>query len=104
HARGLLFRARPFVVDEFRGVEPGALLTVECRVRPRLVRMARQEHALGDAKARVVPRQRIHSRDRIAQRSGKMFCPSVVRRYDAPADPPVPWRVPIVRSTILTWR
>ena len=38
-----------------------------------------------------------------AHRSGKVGWPSVVRRYVAPAEPPVPWRPPIVRSTILTW-
>jgi hypothetical protein len=29
---------------------------------------------------------------------------SVVRKYSTPAEPPVPRFVPIVRSTIFTWR
>ena len=45
-----------------------------------------------------------YKRDRISQRSGNRFCPSVVRRYAAPDEPPVPGFAPIVRSTILTWR
>ena len=41
---------------------------------------------------------------RISHRSGNAGCASVVRRYCAPADPPVPGLAPIVRSTIFTWR
>ena len=45
-----------------------------------------------------------HRRLLISQRSGKMGWNSVVRRYSTPAEPPVPRFVPIVRSTIFTWR
>lgn len=46
----------------------------------------------------------IYRAERMAQRSGKSGAISVVIRYWAPADPPVPTFVPIVRCTILTWR
>jgi hypothetical protein len=39
---------------------------------------------------------------RISQRSGKSGRPTVLFRYSAPLEPPVPVRVPIVRSTIFT--
>ena len=41
---------------------------------------------------------------RISHRSGKSGRPTVSFRYAAPADPPVPCLVPIVRSTIFTCR
>jgi len=41
---------------------------------------------------------------RIAHKSGKSGRPIVSRRYSAPLVPPVPRLVPIVRSTIFTWR
>lgn len=44
------------------------------------------------------------SEDRIAHRSGKIGVISVVSRYCAPAEPPVPGFEPIVRWTIFTWR
>src|ERR1043166_2446825 len=45
-----------------------------------------------------------HSSERIAHKSGNAGWLSVVSRYSAPADPPVPAFVPIVRCTIFTWR
>jgi len=80
--------------------------------------------AIADAEHRVVARERAgaaaqvlrreragrrrlgaaHSCDRTAQRSGNIGRKSVVRRYAAPEDPPVPILSPIVRSTIFTWR
>lgn len=45
-----------------------------------------------------------HSSERIAQRSGKAGWLSVFITYSAPADPPVPILVPIVRCTIFTCR
>jgi hypothetical protein len=45
-----------------------------------------------------------YSLARISQRSGNRLWPMVLRRYSAPVDPPVPVFVPIVRSTIFTWR
>ena len=56
---GLDGRALPLVVDELRGVEPGALLRLEADVRPRLVRVAGEQQPLADAEARVVLRERI---------------------------------------------
>jgi hypothetical protein len=46
----------------------------------------------------------IHNSVLIAHRSGNAGRFSVVIRYYAPADPPVPRRVPMVRWTIFTWR
>src|SRR5262249_28273146 len=106
--RSLFRRTIPLGIDKVRGVEPRALLRVERHVRPGLMGMAREEHALGHAKPQIIPgefaRSRCHSCDRIAQKSGKIGRPMVSRRYAAPADPPVPGLVPIVRSTIFTWR
>ncbi len=39
----------------------------------------------------------------MAHKSGKVGRPTVVRRYVAPAEPPVPRLPPMVRSTIFTW-
>jgi hypothetical protein len=47
---------------------------------------------------------RDHSSLRTAQRSGKTGTDSVVRRWAAPTDPPLPGRSPMVRSTILASR
>jgi len=41
---------------------------------------------------------------RISQRSGNSGRPTVFFRYSAPLEPPVPDLLPIVRSTIFTWR
>src|SRR5258705_11133016 len=90
----------PHIVDEFRCVEPGLLLRLERDVRPRLVRMTRKKNAFGDSKACVMLGElfRIdHSSDLIAHRSGKAGWLSVVSRYSAPAEPPVPVFVPMVR-------
>ena len=54
HGRGPLGRSRPFVIDELGSVEPGTLLRLEPDVRPRLVRVACQEEAFGDAESRVI--------------------------------------------------
>src|SRR5204863_6801024 len=58
----------------------------------------------GAAELLELGRSEDHSWPRIAQRSGKSGWKSVLRKYSAPADPPVPVLVPIVRSTIFTWR
>src|SRR5205814_3668085 len=105
HEGGLLRRALPFVVDELRRIEPRALLRLEALVWPCLMRVPRQQHALRHAEARVVRRERRRQRWlRISHRSGNNGLESVVARYAAPVDPPVPRLVPIVRSTIFTWR
>lgn len=44
----------------------------------------------------------VQSCERISQRSGKIGVMSVVARYCAPLDPPVPIFAPIVRCTIFT--
>ena len=44
------------------------------------------------------------SAERIAHKSGNTGVISVVIKYWAPADPPVPILAPMVRWTILTWR
>lgn len=49
-------------------------------------------------------RDRGYSRPRMSQRSGKAGLNSVFRRYSAPAEPPLPGFIPIVRSTIFTCR
>src|SRR5207249_10047813 len=106
----------PLVVYVLRRVEPGALLGLETDVRPGLMRVAGQEQPLGDAEPAVVTRERVgarverprrhaaHSSVRIAQRSGNAGLFSVVSRYSAPVDPPVPGFVPMVRCTIFTCR
>src|SRR5690606_12907989 len=126
-AVGLLEGALPLVVDVLGGVEPRLLLPLEAAVRPRLVRVAGQEEPVRDVEAAVVRRQgvparvelfrsdhraslvlssrskpRRHSSVRIAHRSGNAGLKSVVLRYSAPVEPPVPGFVPIVRSTILS--
>ncbi len=124
----------PLVIHVLGGIQPGAPLTLEGHVRPRLMRVSGEQEALRDPEASVVGGERVrravqvfgadvgarragrpdgrrvrsgrdaHRRDRIAQRSGKAGRNNVVRRYSAPEDPPVPGFAPMVRSTILTWR
>ena len=104
HLLGLGERPPPLLVHVARGVVEGLDLALERDVRPRLVRVPGQQQPLGDAEARVVLGQRVHRRLRTAHRSGKAASKSVVRRYAAPDEPPVPALSPMVRSTILTWR
>ena len=100
------------------------LAALERHVGPRLVGVPGEQEPVGDAEHRIVARERVgapaqvlrreragsrrpgaaHSCDRTAQRSGNIGWKSVVRRYAAPDDPPVPILSPIVRSTIFTWR
>src|SRR6266567_577267 len=97
----------PHVIDMFGSIEPRLLLRFERHVRPRLVRVAGEQNAFGNAKAGVVLGQLLRidqSADRIAQRSGNAGWLIVVKRYSAPAEPPVPGFVPIVRWTIFTCR
>ena len=105
---------RPFAVHELGRVEPGLLMRGEAAIGPGLMRMPREKQPIRDTKPRVSARQRVgagvevvgtHQNSvRIAHRSGKMGRESVVRRYSAPVEPPVPILAPMVRSTILTWR
>src|SRR5688572_27454264 len=102
---GFLEREIPDVVDMLGGIEPGLLLRLERHIGPRLMRVAGQQNPLGYAKATVMLGKLFgadHSSERIAQRSGKAGWLSVLMRYSAPADPPVPIFVPIVRCTIFT--
>ena len=103
--RSALANARPHFSSTWRAASSKAsTLALERDVRPRLVRVPGQQQPLGDAEARVVVGQWVHSRRRTAHRSGKAASKSVVRRYAAPDEPPVPALSPMVRSTILTWR
>ena len=104
HLLGLGEGPPPLLVDVAGGVLEGLHLPLERDVGPRLVGVPGQQQPLGDAKARVVLGQRVHRRRRTAHRSGKAASKSVVRRYAAPDEPPVPALSPMVRSTILTWR
>ena len=126
HPLGARERMRPLLVHVLGGVQPRLLLPFEPPVRPCLVAVAGQEEPLANPEVGVVGRERVraaaeilgrqhrarsrrsprhaHSSVRIAQRSGKKGSDRVVRRYPAPALPPVPGRAPIVRSTILTCR
>src|SRR6266705_7211861 len=107
HFIGFLECLVPHIVDQLRGIQPGLLLRFECDVRPGLMGMTGQQDSLGDSKPRVVFSQLFrvdHSSERIAQRSGKAGWFSVFMRYSAPAEPPVPCLVPIVRCTIFTCR
>ena len=54
HLVGHPERPLPFVVHMLGGVEPGLLLSLEGDIRPGLVRMPGQQHAIRHAKARVV--------------------------------------------------
>ena len=104
HLLGLGERPPPLLVHVAGGVVEGLDLALERDVRPRLVGVPGEQQPLGDAEARVVLGQRVHRRLRTAHRSGKAASKSVVRRYAAPDEPPVPALSPMVRSTILTWR
>ncbi len=102
----------PLVVHVARRIEPRRRLRVEGRIGPRLVRVAGEEQPLGHPEPRVVRRERVrriverlwvhYSSVLIAQRSGNRGWLTVVIRYSAPALPPVPRRVPMVRCTIFT--
>ena len=85
HTLGLRERALPLEVGVLGRVVPRLQLSLARHVRPRLVRMPRQEQPLGDAKGRVVLGEPLdQSSPRIAQRSGKNGLWSVERRYSAP--------------------
>ena len=121
---GLRERALPLLVDVARGVVERLDHALERDVGPRLMGVPGEQEPVADAEHRVVARERVgaaaqvlrreragrgrlgaaHSCDRTAQRSGNIGRKSVVRRYAAPDDPPVPILSPIVRSTIFTWR
>ena len=103
HALGLRERALPLQVGVLGRVLPRLQLALARDVGPRLVRVPGQKQPLGDPEGRVVLGKTLdQSSLRTAQRSGKNGLWSVERRYSAPY-PPVPVRVPIVRSTIFTW-
>src|SRR3989475_5370783 len=101
-------RALPLLVHVLGRVEPGALLGLEPHVGPCLMRVACQQQSVRDPEAAIMRREGVrtavqrlrrhvgHSSVRIAQRSGKAGLFSVVSRYSAPADPPVPGFVPMV--------
>ncbi len=78
-------RALPLEVRMLGRVLPRLQLPLAADVGPGLVRMSRQEQALGDTKGRVVSGEALdQSSLRIAQRSGKNGWWSVERRYSAP--------------------
>ena len=61
HLVGLGECAPPLLVHVARGVLEGLDVALERDVRPRLVRVPGQQQPLGDAEARVVAGQRVHS-------------------------------------------
>ena len=69
------------------------------RVRANAIDEAQSSH---DKNARDAFQFHPHNCERISQRSGKIGVMSVVARYCAPLDPPVPIFAPIVRCTIFT--
>ena len=81
---GLRERPLPLEVRMLGRVLPRLELPLAPDIGPRLMRVARQKQPLGDAKLRVVLRERVQSSLRTAQRSGKNGLCSVVRRYSAP--------------------
>ncbi len=85
HPLRLRERALPLEVGVLGRVLPRLQLSLAGHIRPRLVRMPRQEQPLGDAKGRVVLGEPLdQSSPRIVQRSGKNGWWSVERRYSAP--------------------
>ena len=93
----------PFVVGQPRGVVPRLGLSVEAGVGPEMVAVRGEMEPLGvglDA-----PREQILEAQRSvlsAHNSGKIRLSSVERRYAAPAEPPVPRLLPMIRSTVST--
>ena len=60
-ADGVSLRCRslPFVVDEFRGIEPRTLLRLEADIGPGLMGVPGQQQAIANAESRVMLRERI---------------------------------------------
>src|SRR2546421_4251312 len=97
----------PHIIHQLGGVEPCLLLRLERDIGPCLVRVSGEKDSFSNAKASVVLGKLVriyHSSERIAQRSGNAGWFSVFIRYSAPAEPPAPAFVPIVRCTIFTCR
>ena len=105
HLVGLGERPPPLLVHVARGVVEGLDVALERDVRPRLVRVPGEQQPLGDAEARVVARERVHSRRAHRPQVGegrrrRASCAGTPRRTSRPC----PALSPIVRSTIFTWR
>ncbi len=109
--------ALPLPVHQFGGVVPSCPLARFRAVGPRLMGVAGEQQSFSHPEAGVVASERVrragkrlqvgegaHRSVRIAHRSGNRGWNRVRTRYSAPAEPPVPFFVPIVRSTILTCR
>ena len=115
---GLGEGAVPLLVDERGRVVERLELALARDVGPRLVAVPGEQQPLVDARGAVVLRQPGGVGQRRARRPGALRHQnrlrtshsggnagrSVLRRYAAPADPPVPIFAPMVRSTIFTWR
>ncbi len=68
HARRLLGRTFPLRIYELRRIQPRLLLGLEPDIGPRLMRVAGEQEALGDAEATVMLRQwRRHFRVQISE-------------------------------------
>jgi hypothetical protein len=90
HELGLGESTIPLLVDAERCVLERLELALARHVRPGLMRMAREEKAIGDTERRVVGGKRVrrppqvveldHNSVRTVQRSGKTGWESVVRR------------------------
>jgi 2-aminomuconate deaminase len=97
-------------------VPPAGILPVPCascignqppprRARPSAQSLAHEaEPALRPRLVQDQGKNAAHSRWRMAHRSGKTGRNSVALRNSTPLEPPVPTLLPMVRSTILTWR
>src|SRR4051794_16091941 len=87
--------------------EPLLDLGVEASVRAEMMAVRREMQPFGIGR-QAAAEQRLEAQRAVLKdhSSGKMRFSSVERRYGAPADPPVPGLLPIIRSTVSTclWR
>jgi hypothetical protein len=62
---GLRERPIPLLVRQLRRMQPGLLLSFEPTVRPRLMRVAGEQEAFGDAEARVLRGQGVRGAEEL---------------------------------------
>src|SRR5437764_308115 len=93
----------PLAVREAGGVVPRFDLPLEARVGPKVMAMRREMQPLG-IRRQAAAEQRLETQRAVLSdhSSGKTRLSRVARRYGAPAEPPVPGLLPMIRSTVST--
>src|SRR5690348_9387203 len=97
----------PLAVGKPGSVVPRFHMRVEARVGPEVVAVRCEMQPVG-VRSKAPAEQALEAQRSVlsAHSSGKTRFSSVARRYGAPAEPPVPGLLPMIRSTVSTclWR